>query len=73
MDGSDPEDGFWAYAAYPSAEDEGYEDAGGGSPLDEDLTDASVPPRSAYIGHDDAEEAKKRFWDRYLGGGGSRE
>ena len=36
---------------------------------DDDLTDAAAPPKSAYVGHDEAAEAKRRFWDRYLGGG----
>ena len=27
------------------------------------------PIKSDYVGHDEAEEAKRRVWDRYLGGG----
>lgn len=73
MDGADTDDGFWPYAAcpQPGAEPDECADPGFAALLDEDLTDASVPPRSAYIGHDDSEEAKKRFWDKYLGGGGN--
>lgn len=37
---------------------------------DEDMTDAAAPPKSAYVGHDEAERAKKRVWDRYFGGRG---
>ena len=60
----DPEDepDDWPYAPNPGAED----------PWDDDLTDAAAPPRSAYIGHDEAERAKRRVWDRYLGGGRNR-
>jgi len=36
---------------------------------DEDRTDASMPPKSAYVGRDEAARAKERFWDKYLGGG----
>ena len=27
------------------------------------------PPKSAYVGEDEAQKAKQAFWDRYLGGG----
>lgn len=71
----DEDDGSWPYAAYPPADsiDDGsyaYPEYAEDEPLDEDMTDAAVPPRSAYLGHDEAEEAKRQFWDRYLGGGG---
>jgi len=36
---------------------------------DEDMTDAAAPPRSAYVGRDEAEKAKRQLWDRYFGGG----
>ena len=42
------------------------------SPFDEVLTDAAAPPKSAYVGHDEAERAKRQVWDRYLGGGQKR-
>lgn len=38
------------------------------STLDEDMTDAAAPPKSAYVGHDEASRAKRRL-DRYFGGG----
>ena len=67
----------WAYAPNPYEHaDEGdgetaelYDDV---LPEDDDMTDAAHPPRSAYIGHDDAEDAKKKVWDRYLGRGRKR-
>ena len=34
----------------------------------EDMTDAALP-RSAYVGHDEAERAKRQVWDKYFGGG----
>lgn len=37
---------------------------------DDDLTDAAAPPKSAYVGHDEAERAKKHVWDKYFGGRG---
>ena len=36
---------------------------------DEDMTDAAAPPRSAYVGRDEAERAKRAVWDKYFGGG----
>lgn len=36
--------------------------------FDEDMTDAAAPPKSAYVGHDEASRAKRRL-DRYFGGG----
>ena len=36
---------------------------------DEDLTDAAAPPKSAYVGHDEAARAKREVWDKYFGGG----
>ena len=38
----------------------------------QDMTDAAAPPRSAYVGHDEAERAKRKVWDRYFGGGRGR-
>lgn len=37
--------------------------------VDEDGTDASMPPKSAYVGQDDAAWAKRQVWDKYFGGG----
>ena len=37
--------------------------------MDEDMTDAAQPPKSAYVGRDEAERAKRRVWDKYFGGG----
>lgn len=37
--------------------------------LDEDGTDASLPPKSAYVGQDESAWAKRRIWDKYFGGG----
>ena len=42
------------------------------SPYDEDMTDAAAPPKSAYVGHDEAEKAKRQVWDKYFGGGQRR-
>jgi len=39
---------------------------------DEDMTDAAAPPKSAYVGHDEAERAKRQVWDKYFGGGPRR-
>lgn len=36
---------------------------------DEDMTDAAAPPKSAYVGHDEAARAKREVWDKYFGGG----
>lgn len=69
------DEGEWPYMPYPQSdavqEDSGYTEADFYEPdeLDEDMTDAAQPPKSAYIGHDEAEGAKRRVWDRYLGGG----
>lgn len=64
----EPEDD-WPYAIEPSvageASDDFYPET---EETDEDLTDAAAPPKSAYVGRDEAEHAKKRFWDKYLGG-----
>ena len=35
---------------------------------EDDLTDAAMP-KSAYVGHDEAERAKREVWDKYFGGG----
>ena len=42
------------------------------SPYDEDMTDAAAPPKSAYVGHDEAEIVKREVWDKYFGGGQKR-
>lgn len=42
------------------------------SPHDEDMTDAAAPPKSAYVGRDEAEAAKRAVWDKYFGGGQKR-
>ncbi|MDD6143623.1 MAG: hypothetical protein PUD16_09045, partial [bacterium] len=42
------------------------------SPYDEDMTDAAAPPKSAYVGHDEAEVVKREVWDKYFGGGQKR-
>ena len=42
------------------------------SAFDEDMTDAAAPPKSAYVGHDEAETAKRQVWDKYFGGGQRR-
>ena len=57
----------WPYAPnpYAGAPEEGYDPGD----LDEDMTDAAAPPKSAYIGHDEAERAKRTLWDKYFGGG----
>ena len=69
-----PED--WPYAPNPCADEPEDEpqDMFNDEPAfeDEDMTDAPAPPRSAYTGHDEAERAKKRVWDKYLGGGRGR-
>lgn len=62
-----PQEAFFA----PEMADDDFDD-GGWAPEDEDMTDAAVPPRSAYIGHDEAEAAKRRLWDHDLGGGNRR-
>ncbi|MBP3646092.1 MAG: FHA domain-containing protein [Clostridia bacterium] len=36
---------------------------------EDDMTDAAAPPKSAYVGHDEAERAKRQVWDKYFGGG----
>lgn len=69
------EDDAWPYLPYPQSdvlfENQGYtypeliEDL----PEDEDLTDAAAPPKSLYVGKDEAERAKRVLWDKYLGGG----
>ena len=56
MDEEAPPEDPWPYAPNPWADEE-------------DMTDAAAElPRSAYVGHDEAETAKKKFWDRYFGG-----
>ncbi|MEG0270391.1 MAG: hypothetical protein RR821_09080 [Clostridia bacterium] len=71
-------EGTWPYAPVPKTdavfENQGYTYPEYVEPddLDEDMTDAAAPPKSAYIGHDEAELAKKKLWDKYLGGGHKR-
>ncbi len=71
-------DADWPYAPYPQSDAE-WEDTGYTYPdlvepgeWDEDMTDAAAPPKSAYVGHDEAEQAKRKVWDRYFGGGRPR-
>jgi len=54
---------------YPPEVDEEAEDEDWVLEADEDMTDAAQPPRSAYVGHDEAERAKREVWDKYFGGG----
>lgn len=70
--GSQPEEGDWPYAPSPRSDAEWEELACFGDEMDEDMTDAAAPPRSAYVGHDEAERAKRKVWDRYFGGGRGR-
>lgn len=71
-------DDAWPYAPYPQSDAEfvnqgyTYPEYVEDDEADEDMTDAAAPPKSAYIGHDEAEAAKKKLWDRYLGGGRRR-
>lgn len=68
----------WPYAPFPQSnavfENQGYtypeyvEDVF----EDEDLTDAAAPPKSLYVEEDEAEQAKRILWDKYLGGGKKR-
>jgi len=61
-----------ATAFYPPVMDEEEEPEAENSwtaNADEDMTDAAAPPRSAYVGHDEAERAKRAVWDKYFGGG----
>lgn len=56
MDGEESMEDPWPYAPNPWADEE-------------DMTDAAAElPRSAYVGHDESETARKKFWDRYFGG-----
>lgn len=58
---------------YPLETEDVPDDADDWPPLyDEDMTDAAAPPKSAYVGRDDAEVAKRLLWDKYLGGGTRR-
>ena len=66
---TDAEEAAWPYAPWPEdlqpPSGEGFV-----SPyVDDDQTDAAAPPKSAYVGEDEAQKAKQAFWDRYLGGG----
>lgn len=71
-DESSPEGGDWPYAPSPHSDAEWEDLAYFGDDMDEDLTDAAAPPRSAYVGHDEAERAKRKVWDKYFGGGRGR-
>lgn len=75
---NDDADEAWPYASFPQS-DAKFESHGYTYPeyvepdeVDEDMTDAAAPPKSVYIGHDEAELAKKKLWDKYLGGGVKR-
>lgn len=62
----------WPYAPMPLSDGQSADGCAwpeNANDTDDDLTDAAAPPKSAYVGHDEAAEAKRRFWDRYLGGG----
>ena len=54
---------------YPPVEDDEPEPDMDDWLMDEDVTDAAQPPKSAYVGRDDAEKAKRKVWDKYFGGG----
>ena len=71
-DGPRMEDGDWPYAPSPHSDADWDDLAYFGDEMDEDLTDAAAPPRSAYVGHDEAERAKRKVWDKYFGGGRGR-
>ena len=51
-----------SYAPSPRSDAEWEELACFGDEMDEDMTDAAAPPRSAYVGHDEAERAKRKVW-----------
>lgn len=71
-DGPRMEDGDWPYAPSPHSDADWDDLAYFGDEMDEDLTDAAAPPRSAYVGYDEAERAKRKVWDKYFGGGRGR-
>lgn len=58
-----PEEPEQAFA--PEEEYEPYQ------PYDEDMTDATLPPRSHYVGEDESRKARQVL-DKYLGGGGMK-
>lgn len=63
---ADPADEAWPLVPRP----EGWRSEGLFDDLvDEDGTDASAPPKSAYVGKDEAAWAKRQVWDKYFGGG----
>ncbi|MEG2252416.1 MAG: hypothetical protein RSC98_05190 [Clostridia bacterium] len=78
LDGEAEEPGEWPYAAVPHS-DARFENHGYTYPeyveeqlddqADEDQTDAAMPPKSAYIGDDEAAHAKEKLWDKVFGGG----
>ena len=49
-DGTRMEDGDWPYAPSPHSDADWEDLAYFGDEMDEDLTDAAAPPRSAYVG-----------------------
>ena len=57
---------------YPPEMDEEEDEEDWVLEADEDMNDAVQPPRSAYVGHDDAARAKREVWDKYFGGGEGR-
>ena len=72
LDEPQPETADWPYAPSPHSDADWDDLAYFGDEMDEDLTDAAAPPRSAYVGHDEAERAKRKVWDKYFGGGRGR-
>lgn len=68
---SEPQPVFYAPVADEEPEPEWADDEPW-SPYDEDMTDAAAPPKSAYVGHDEAEVVKREVWDKYFGGGQKR-
>ena len=66
---TDAEEAAWPYAPWPEDVQPPSEEGFVSPYADDDQTDAAVPPKSAYVGEDEAQKAKQAFWDRYLGGG----
>ena len=66
---TDAEEAAWPYAPWPEDLQPPSEEGFVSPNADDDQTDAAAPPKSAYVGEDEAQKAKQAFWDRYLGGG----
>ena len=66
---TDAEEAAWPYAPWPEDVQPPSADGFVSPYADDDQTDATAPPKSAYVGEDEAQKAKQAFWDRYLGGG----